>query len=299
MVIVIGSIIATAMAVFFQPAVGSYFDSRRRAGLADNADTALRRIAREVHTAVPNSVRSASNQCFEFVPTIAGGRYRALEDTGGGSTPLEISQPLGSTGSPGAFDVLSPLSRIPAVGDWIVIDNQNAGDVYAAPAASGNIYYGNRARIGAINTTPVAGKYQARITLDSSYTSGSNNGFQFPAAYDGGRFVAVADNGGDSVVAYVCAGADGTMDAQGNGKGTLYRVTQGFNASWYPTSCPDTTNGSVIKSVVATRVLSCNFLYAPNQGATQQSGFVWMQLNLAESKELVSLSFGVHVDNLP
>jgi len=48
MVVAIAGIIAAAIAVFFRPAVDSYFDTRRRAELSGMADTALRRVGREV-----------------------------------------------------------------------------------------------------------------------------------------------------------------------------------------------------------------------------------------------------------
>jgi MSHA biogenesis protein MshO len=117
---------------------------------------------------------------------------------------------------------------------------------------------------------------------------------QFPSGYDGGRFTIVSNNGGKPSVFYVCSGADGNLDAQGNGKGTLFRVTGPFNAT-YPSACPDTTGAAVL----ATHVKSCNLVYDPNHGATQQSGFVWMQLDLAEANETVPLSYGVHVSNVP
>jgi len=72
-VIVITGIIAAAIAVFFRPTLESYFDARRRAGLSDMADTALRRMVREVRRAVPNSIRQPNSQCFEFVPSRMGG----------------------------------------------------------------------------------------------------------------------------------------------------------------------------------------------------------------------------------
>jgi MSHA biogenesis protein MshO len=297
-VIVITAIIGTAISVFFQPAIMSYVDAKRRTNLSDLADTTLRRMSRDIRAAVPNSIRSPNSQCFELVPTTTGGRYRKLADTGGGSAPLDTSRPLGSNGNPGSFDILSTMSHTPSIGDWVVIDNQNVNDVHTNPTLIGNIYYGNRAKIGAVNTTPSAGLYRARITLDSSYTNGANTGFQFPAGYDDGRFTVVADNGGKPVVAYVCVAADGTLNASGNGKGTVYRITQAFSAA-YPSACPDINAPGISKALVATQVVSCNFIYDPNQGATQQSGFVWLQMTLAENNERSSLSFGIHVDNLP
>jgi MSHA biogenesis protein MshO len=51
--------------------------------------------------------------------------------------------------------------------------------------------------------------------------------------------------------------------------------------------------------VVASQVRSCNFVYDPNQGATQQSGFVWIDIELARAGEALHLSMGAHVSNAP
>ena len=51
--------------------------------------------------------------------------------------------------------------------------------------------------------------------------------------------------------------------------------------------------------VLATRVRSCSFVYDPNQGATQQNGFVWMELELARNAEAAHLTMGAHVANGP
>ncbi len=282
MVIVIGSIMAASLAVFFRPAVDSYFSSVRRAKLTSLADGALRLMSREIRSAVSNSIRTPGNQCFELLPTSAGGRYRMASDTVNDSpaplpctpstncsAPLDITQPVTQ------FDVLSTMAATPAVGDWVVIDNQNTNDVYAGS---------DRAAITAI-TTPTASAGRYRIAIAST---------QFPAGYSGGRFVVVPNNGGNPAVVYVCSAADGTVDASGSGKGTLYRVNRAFNAT-YPASCPATTGGAIL----ATSVKTCNFIYNANQGATQQNGFLWMQLEIAQSGESVALSYGAHVENAP
>ena len=79
------------------------------------------------------------------------------------------------------------------------------------------------------------------------------------------------------------------------GKGVLARLSgYGFNGA-YPASCPAIAGAAVL----ATQVRSCRFIYDPNQGATQQSGFVSMQLELARDGEVVSLLLGTHVVNVP
>ena len=77
--------------------------------------------------------------------------------------------------------------------------------------------------------------------------------------------------------------------------GSLYRMSgYGFNAS-YPAACPATTGGQLMVD----KLVDCNFLYSPTQGATEQYGFVAMQLTLMINNERATLSSGAHVLNVP
>ena len=55
--IIILGIMGGIAAIILVPAFDSYFASQRRAGIVDLADTALRRMTREVRLALPNSPR--------------------------------------------------------------------------------------------------------------------------------------------------------------------------------------------------------------------------------------------------
>jgi MSHA biogenesis protein MshO len=279
MVIVVGAIIAATLSVFMRPAMDSYLATRSRASLKDQMDTALQPMLRDIRSAVPNSIRSPGAQCFELVPASAGGRARlgpAIDhDASPGcapsttcAAPLDTSQPIT------AFDVLSTLSATPVAGDWVVAGNQSPSDVYGGV---------NRVALTSISV-PDASFGTLRLGFA---------GKQFPPGYDSGRFQVVPDR--QKAVFYVCAGADGTLDAGGNGKGTLYRLMNyGFNAG-YPAACPATAGADVM----ATQVRSCSFIYDPNQGATQQNGFVWLELELSRNNETAHLAIGAHVSNVP
>ena len=279
LVIVITGIIAATLTVFVRPAIESYLTSRSRADLTDQAETALRRMVNDVRVSVPNSIRTPGSQCFELIPTSTGGRYRSGPDTVNDAlstcTASTCSAWLDTSQATTAFDVLSPLSATPAAGDWVVVGNQNPADVYSGV---------NRAAIASVGTPANAAFGRHRLTVAST---------QFPIGYDGGRFTVVPN--AQRAVFYVCSGADGTLDASGNGKGTLYRLMNyGFNAS-YPGVCPSTAGAAVL----ASQVRSCTFTYDPNQGATQQNGFVWMQLEVARNSESAHLAMGAHVSNAP
>ena len=56
MVIVITGIIGGMVAVFLRAPVQQYMDVSRRADMTDIADTALRRVSRDLRSALPNSV---------------------------------------------------------------------------------------------------------------------------------------------------------------------------------------------------------------------------------------------------
>ena len=277
MVIVITGILAATLVVFLKPAIDSYVDTRRRADLTDMADTALRRMAQDIRSAVPNSVRVHGDQCFELLPTSGGGRYRLAPDT----TPAGVlvpSESIDTSVPTSEFDVLSPIADV-AVGDWVVIDSQNGGEAYTNPEP------GPRAQITEFSPATSDDQkkiYQHRIKVLPK---------QFPVGYDGGRFVVVPNNGGKPAMVYVCEGAG--IDAQGNGKGTLYRVSRSFFATL--DACPAIAGGAIL----ATNVKACSFVYDPSRDATQQNGFVWMRLELSQAAESVTLAYGVHVDNVP
>jgi MSHA biogenesis protein MshO len=116
------------------------------------------------------------------------------------------------------------------------------------------------------------------------------NAIQFSPGYDGGRYLVVPDN--QQAVFYVCSGVGSSA---GEGTGTLYRLKHyGFNSA-YPSSCPSTAGADVL----ATKVKSCSFIYDPSQGATQQSGYVAMDIEVMRSNEVVHLTAGAHISNVP
>ncbi|MDM4767791.1 prepilin-type N-terminal cleavage/methylation domain-containing protein [Pelomonas sp. SE-A7] len=265
--IVILSVVAVALSLFLKPALETYFTSSSRAALADDADTALRRLLRDVRSAVPNSIRIPSNQCVEMVPTTAGGRVRMGPDTvndfpPGCSPGTACSAPLSPTQATTAIDLLTPLSSTPAIGDFLVIGNQNANDVYGGV---------NRAAItGVLPISPSQGKH--RLTIAST---------QFPPGFDSGRFSIVSN--AEKAVFYVCSG------------GSLWRLSNyGFNAG-YPASCPSTAGGRK----VASGLTSCSFVYDPNPGASPQFGYLWVQLELSRNGESATIAGGAHVVNAP
>ncbi len=92
--IVVGGVLIAMAGMFVRRQIMSYFDVARRAELSDIADGALRRIARDVQGALPNSLRpGAVNSSFlEFVPLVTAGRF-ASQDLPDLGSPLAVQGP--------------------------------------------------------------------------------------------------------------------------------------------------------------------------------------------------------------
>ncbi len=175
-VIAITGVVGSMVAVFLRTPIESYVAQDRRARLADAADTALRRVTRDLRLALPNSVRVTSTGgvfYLEFLATRSGGRYRAQ---GGGDI-------LDFTVADSSFDVLGPPIAMQA-GDRIAVYNLGiagadawAGDTLAA-------YSGAAGSTGSI-------AFAAKL---------------FPLASPGNRFQVV-----EGPVSYVCDPASGTL----------------------------------------------------------------------------------------
>jgi len=175
-VIAITAIIGSMVALFLRAPLDSYVAQDRRARLADEADTALRRMGRDIRLALPNSVRvtSAGGVFYlEFLGTRSGGRYRAQ---GGGDI-------LDFTAADTSFDVLGPAVAMQA-GDRIAVYNLG---IPGADAWAGDTLAAYAGATGSVSNIAIAAK-------------------QFPLASPGSRFQVV---GGP--VSYVCNPANGTL----------------------------------------------------------------------------------------
>jgi len=183
-VITITGIIAVGVAVFISRPVEGYIDAARRAELTDIADTALRRMTRDLRTALPNSIRitespPASGVLYlEFLQTSGGGRYRAEPDSGGGGDILDFAAPDAT------FDVIGAMPAF-AGGESIVIYNLDASGAVA------NAYAGD-------NRAAYAANAGGAITLAAAK--------QFPFPSPGRRFQVV-----QYAVTYLCNPATGEL----------------------------------------------------------------------------------------
>ncbi|RQP25316.1 PulJ/GspJ family protein [Piscinibacter terrae] len=263
LVISMTGVIAAIIAVFVKAPVNAYVDQARRAELSDTADNALRRIAREVQRALPNSVRvDATGTILEFLPVSAGGRYRAAPDATGGGDFLDFN----ST-TDGSFSVLGPTVAV-AAGDQLVVYN------LGLPGA--DAYSGESRR--ALTSTG-----SALSTL--TYTVG---GTQFPFASPSNRFQIV-----NTPVTFYCApvaGGSGTLRRYG---GYAIQSSQPINASGAPLSTLTGNNNALL----AANVDTCSFVY--NSSASARNGLLTLTLKITSGGESVTLMHQVHLDNSP
>jgi MSHA biogenesis protein MshO len=285
-VMVITGILAGIMVLFIRRPVQSYVDNAARADMGDVAELALRRMVRELHTALPNSIRLSVNgntALLEFIPTKAGGLYRAVEDNAGGN-PLSFT-----TANALSFDIVGPVPASPygiAAGDSIIVYNLGTGfddaDAYANPAS-------NRAAVTGINfnalnnITTIA---FADAAGENPFAKAVANG-RVPSTSPGHRF-----NVATAPVTFACVNNP-------TGRGTLTRYwNYGFRASQVDPS----TLQNIGSALMAGNVLGCQFSVVA--AANQHTALIGMSIALARpttggALETVTLAHQVHVNNTP
>ena len=266
-VIVLTSIIASAVAVFIKLPVQGYVDTARRAEMSDEADTALRRLGRDLRLALPNSVRvTDSGATIEILLTKIGGRYRIESEATATADALDFSA------TDTLFDQLGPLSAL--TGQSITINSDSVVIYNLGPGVvSADAYNGlNRSRITGLPGSAMAN--EQRIQIDP---------MQFPFDSPGNRFQVI-----EGPVSYVCA--NGTLTRYW---GYAITPTQQSGA----TLAASSASRALAASNVAPGLASCTFVYAP--GVTERAGLVALTLTLTRGLESVRLYHEVHVSNVP
>lgn len=264
--IVITGILVAMVSLFGRAQIDAYFDVGDRAELSDAADTALRRIARDLQAALPNSVRQdVAGNFIEFVPISTAGRYRADIGGGAGEDPLDFT-----SNADNSFDVFGPPLTI-AAGEQLVVFN-------LGQPGSSDVYDSTSRRA----VTP--GNNLANVTFTPA-------GVQFPLASPQNRFQIV---GGP--VTYECA-----ADAANPAAGRLLRHScydfqpaqpAAFGALPVHAGC-----AALQSDVLVDNVSVCRFNYTP--AVLQRNGLVVLRLTLTRGNESVQLLHQVDVLNTP
>jgi len=258
-VIAILGIVVAMAAVFIQRPVESYVRSVARAEWTDIADSAMRRILRDLRLALPNSVRVANpggaGQPFylEFLLTSGGGRYRAdLTSTGTGDI-------LDFTAADASFDVLGPMPTFSG-GESIVVYNLGPGftgaDAYTATNKNRASYASNTA------TT---------ITLSAATL--------FPLSSPGKRFYVV-----QYPVTYVCDPVNQEIRRYWN-----YPIA----------AAQATPPAGATAAQLARKLNNCTITYTQNTAQGRNGVVsLWLNFT-GDNGEVVSLFQEAHVSNVP
>jgi MSHA biogenesis protein MshO len=258
-VITITGILAAVVAVFIKAPIQGYFDASRRAEMSDVADSALRRIGRDLRLALPNSVRvTGGNLAIEFLQTRTGGRYRYSTGTSTADNILDFTQ------NDSSFEILGPPILFQA-GDQIVIYNLgiDGADAYQGNTAATHVRRSlNVASVGSTTT----------VQIDST------NPFPFDSPNHSFQVV-------DTPVSYICNLGTRTLTRYW---GYDIPITQ---------ATPPIVGAGLKSAVLAKNVTSCSFSYTA--GVTERSGLVAIRMSINPGSESITLNHEVHVSNVP
>lgn len=276
-VIVIAGIVAAMISSFIARPVQNAALVGSRAALSYAADTALRRMARELRTALPNSLRvpGGEGERLEFVPTRDVARYRGTP----AGAHTNADNRLRFTTSDDAFNVY-------------------AGNT--ALATPGNLAAGERLVIYSIpDLDPSSGSYQPRVYGDAA---NERNPGVASRASSAGAPITLTVTGGEyrvdmpphrflyrsplqriylatTPVSYYCAG------------GALRRVA-GYG--WQLNQPQFAGQGDVLLD----RLNSCRFSY--QAGSSERSALLTLELRLRDNNgQVLHLLRQVHLPNAP
>lgn len=264
MVIAITGVVIAMVAIFIVPSITAYFSSSTRAQLGDEADTALRRMTRDLAAALPNSVRitSGSNNIgVELIPVSAAARYAVGSEAG---DPLVF----GNVSSPDtSFAIVGPALKLSAGNQRLAWYNLGNGVPDADAYTLANVRVASNAAGNVSNVSNV-----------------NISGAALPVPLQAAPYRVYAI---EQPVTYRCDTA----------AGTLTRYT-GYG---FQTSQPNPPSGGSV-AVLARRVQSCSFSY-DTPAITARYALVTLSLQLGATSsggnEVVTLYHTVHVDNLP
>jgi MSHA biogenesis protein MshO len=277
-VVVLLAIVGAVAGLFIRPAIDAYISTQRRAELSDLADTALRRLGRDLRLALPNSVRTTAcgaGTCLELLLTRTGGRYRAANDDNSPAATTEDA--LTFTAPDTQFDTLG--SMVAATPSQAIVPNADRVVVHNLGIAGANAYAGDNTSLISSVTSPSGSGIpnEDRIVIAAK---------QFPLESPGHRFQVIS-----GPVTFECV--PGPADASGNGTGFLRRWSGYAIAAAQPTAAP----GGAVNVVLAEFVTGCELQY--DTLALQARGLVSIRLALSRGGETGVLHYEAHVSNVP
>ncbi len=268
--IAVGSVVVAFMALFIVGPLNSYTAQTRRADLVDEADGALRFMARDLRSALPNSVRVSSSggvTALELLATLDGARYQDGGPLASAALALDFTQ------ADGAFATTVPFTQVTL--PW------TSSSAYLA------IYNVGVTGASAYDLTNVITPAGTTITIAAGATANQNlvtlsPAFKFAWASPGHRVYLVS-----GPVTYLCDAA----------AGTLKRYSGYTISSTQPVAAATLTAAGAAAGSLATDVAACQFSYA--SGTAQRNALATLTLQLTRSSETVALLHQVQMVNTP
>jgi MSHA biogenesis protein MshO len=263
-VIMILGILSASVGVFIANPVRAYFATIDRATLTDAGNGVIRRISRELQSAVPNSARittSGGTTFLEYVPIVDSGRYRMAAS--GGNDPTGTDPLVVTDATDASFQVLGPTVNVPA-GSKLVVLNLGMGN--------SNLYSGTNLR----TITSIGPALQTITFTPTTAWPGDSPGYRFSIV--------------NGAVTYAC-----TPDA--GGTGTLTRYSGYAIQASQPSSVSAAPLSTATSSLALADVTVCSFTPGP---ASVDLNAVQITVQLADRNgETVSLYSQPHTPNSP
>ena len=215
MVIVITGIIAGMVAIFIRSPIDGYFNTVRRAALTEEADFALRFVARDLQAALPNSITCGvfgSDKGMRFLSVRSGGRFREAPTNANAGVPLAFGTAattfdvIGSDANSTLFDARG--NAVDGSSSRVIVGNLSNGvsSCYNYDSVSGFVNNApSLASLAASNVAFVNTSYPGECQLTSATIADTG---AFPNQINGrefGRFY-VTDS---TLVEYVCENGKG------------------------------------------------------------------------------------------
>lgn len=271
-VIVLSAIVISFMAMFISGPVQGYTDQVRRAALVDVTDNSLRRMARDIRRALPNSIRvttAGAVVAIEMINTVDGVRYRERPPPANPARILDFSAADDSFNTIGEFTAISkPFSS-----------TQHYLSIYNVGVPGADAY-----ELANVITPPGTQIDIAADALGGEDSVNLSPAFRFAYGSPQQRIFLV-----DGPVSYLCDPLSGTL--------TRYAGYSIAASQSQRDSAGELLGAGASSAVVANQVSACNMAYAP--GTSQRAGLVSLQLAASDSGETISLLHQVHVNNVP
>lgn len=280
-VIVIAGIVASVASVFISRPVQGYVDLSRRATLVDAAESAVRRMARDIRTALPNSARITNTPgggfALELVPIVDGGKYTT---DGQGEVKINLHGNFDADfDNLGCFQVIAPGTY---TNYRIAINNLGTTgfNVYTTTGASGVI-------------TPVG--LQITITNNAGATCSPSSPFgtvgdqhihfntnhAFSDSSPQNRFFVV-----ETPITYLCDRVNGTLTRYAN---------YAMQATQPATAAALNALSGVTSALVADRVSACSIRMVDQD--VRNRGLVSLDLSISQDGETIRLIHQAQLDN--